>query len=624
MNPRVRTGLAVLAWLLPLLLTAVAYRASLGFGLVGDAVFLIQDNAFMREWGDLWGLVSHGYFWSSSGEVIGYWRPLTKASWLVETLAGGGAPAVHHVVQVAWLLVGVIGVQALGRDLGLRPAVAMCAALLVGLHPAAIEATCLVMARSDVVAMAAMIWAVLFWRLAWRTRQVRWMALELMALAVALGSKEVGVVTPVIFGLFWAADRGWRSGWRRSLVALGPAAALALVYLILRSAVLGDGSGTQLALDPLRWFATGGGYLAGLAPFRLETGIRNLPVAEATAAMTILRHGAAWAALLGITAWAALRRPERLPLVGWMALVMAPVLLVEAINVPNIAGKFPMADRWLFHAVAPAALLLAALAAELRGAWAIRILSGVFTLWVAATLALSGDTHHWYRDSRALLERDAAAFAATPAEYRTPQDRCVQFERQLLVDIWDAGDGPIEDLDARLGEYQTTLGCQAGSDLMFNLASHHIRRGEHPRARPLLRALLDGGRLGREEAAARLLAGVVEVHAGDPEQGLRYLAAARELGLEDCRIPLEEAQALQRLRRAIPAATAFEAAYRCRVAQDDVRDANLLFAAALLHARGGSDAARIEPLVLELDGLAMTPELRAAYDAWRLSGARQP
>lgn len=618
MTPRVRTGLAVLAWVLPLLLTAVAYRASLGFGLVGDAVFLIQDNAFMREWGDLWGLVTHGYFWSSSGEVIGYWRPLTKASWLVEVLLGGGAPAVHHAIQIGWLLVGVTGVQALGRDLGLTPALASGAAILVGLHPAAIEAACLVMARSDVVVMAAMVWAILFWRIGWRTGRARWWALHLLALSVALGSKEVGVVTPVIAGLFWAMERGWRRGWRRGLVALGPAVALTLLYLVLRGAVLGDGPGAGIALDPLRWFATGGGYLAGLAPFRLETGVRNLPRTEALSALVILRHAFAWTALVGVGAWAALRRPSNLPLVGWMALVMAPVLLVEAINVPNIDGKFPMADRWLFHAVGPVALLLAGLAAELRGPWAARIVAGAFALWVVASLAVSGDTHRWYRDSRSLLERDAAAFAATPEAFRTPQDRCVQFERLLLVDIWDAGEGAIEDLDARLQEYSGTLGCEAGIDLTFNLASYHVRRGAHLQARPLLRALLASGRLGREAAAAYLLAGVVEVQVGSPEQGLGLLAEARALGLTDCRIPLEEAQALQRLARPLDAADAFEAAYRCRVAADGVRDPNLLFAAALLHTRVGSPPARLAPLIAELDGLTMAPNLAAAYAAWRV------
>jgi hypothetical protein len=621
MTPRVRTGLAVLAWLLPLLLTVLAYRASLGFGLVGDAVFLIRDNAFMREWGDLWGLVTHGYFWSSSGEIIGYWRPLTKASWLVETLLGGGSPAVHHLVQIAWLLVGITGVQALGRDLGLPRVHAAAAAALVGLHPATIEAACLVMARSDVVVMAAMVWAILLWRIAWRTGRTRWGALHLLALGVALGSKEVGVVIPAVLGLVWAVERGWRTGWRRSLVALGPPVALTLVYLVLRGAVLGDGSGARLALDPLRWFATGGAYLAGLAPFRLETGVRNLPVAEAMSAPAILRHATAWAVFVAIAAWVAHRGRRQLPLVGWMALVMAPVLLVEAINVPNVDGKFPMADRWLFHAVAPAALLFAGLAAELRGPWASRLVGAAFCLWVVASLAVSGDTHHWYRDSRSLLERDAAAYAATPEAFRTPQDRCVQFERLLLVDIWDAGDRAIEDLDGRLRVYREELGCVPGDDLRFNLASHHVRRGEYLRARPLLRALLEGGRLGREEATARLLAGVVEVHAGDPGQGLVLLAAARGLGLEDCRIDLEEAQALQRLRRAGPAARAFEAAYRCRAIRDGVQDPNLLFAAVLLQARSGATAAQLAPLVAELDGVPMEPELRAAFDAWRRGGA---
>ncbi|MFH1532373.1 MAG: hypothetical protein ABIK09_16740 [Pseudomonadota bacterium] len=618
MKPQVRKCLAILAWVLPLLLTAIAYRTSPGFDLVGDAVFLIQDNAFMREWSDLWGLVTHGYFWASSGEVIGYWRPITKASWLVETLAGGGAPAVFHLVQVSWFLIGIAGVQALGRDLGLRPVQAMCAALLVGLHPAVIEAVCLVMARSDVVAMAAMTWAVLFWRIGWRTGRVRWTVLHLIAMAVALGSKEVAVVTPVIFGLFWAAERGGRRGWRRSLLALAPGVVLVLAYLVTRGLVLGDSAGARIVLDPFRLFSTGGVYLSGLLPFRVTTGIRNLPVAEAAATGSILWRAAAWAAALGIVVGLAVRRREALPLVGWMALVMAPVLLVDAIHVPNIDEKFPLADRWLFHAVVPVSLLLLHLAAGLRP-WPGRILAGALALWVVVSLAMSGETHHWYRDARSLMARDEADYQATPAAFRTHQDRCMHFERQLLVELWEAGDAPVDDLEARLREGRVELQCEEGVDLHFNLASHHVRAGQYERARPLLRRLLDGGPLGREEAMTRLLAGIVEAHVGDPELGLVLLAGARDLGLEDCRIPLEEAQAHRRAGRPLPAARAFEAAYQCRVDQDGVRDPNLLFAAVLLHTRAGTDAPALTALVDELDGLSMEPGLRVAFDAWRRS-----
>ncbi len=134
-------------WLPALVVVAVAYRTSPTFGFVGDAGFLIEQNRFLDSLSQLWGNLTHDYFWSSSGNHIPYWRPLTKASWLLEVAAWGRNPAGFHVVQVAWLLVGVAGVQALARALGVSRLWAALAGLMFGLHPVAVEPTCLIMAR---------------------------------------------------------------------------------------------------------------------------------------------------------------------------------------------------------------------------------------------------------------------------------------------------------------------------------------------------------------------------------------------------------------------------------------------------------------------------------------------
>ena len=615
-SPRVRYAVAGLVWLLPSLLTVIAFHTSLEFGLLGDAVFLIRDNAWMQSWGDLPGLLTHDYFWASSGEAIGYWRPVTKASWLLETILGRGDPGVYHGVQVAWFLVGIVGVQGLARVLGFRPMQAMAVALLVGLHPAAVEPVCLVMARSDVVAMTGMIWAVLFWLLGWKTGRRGWLVPQLLALALALGSKELAVVSPAVFAGFWAVDSGWTAGWRRGLVALGPAALLVVGYLLTRALILGPSGGIGVAFEPFRWFAAGGMYLSGLVPFRVSTGVRNLPVVEAASAAAILQAIAAWGIALGITGWLALRSRRGLPFAAWMALVMAPVLLVGAINVPHIDGKFPLADRWLFHAVAPASCLWVYVVREFSSPWAGRVGAVGLAAWVVFSLAMSAETHHWYQSSETLMELEDRRYAATPARFRTAQDDCAAFERRLLADMRVAGDAPIPDLDARVAEFHDELRCEDARDLHFNLASYYVRIGDYGRARPLLRGLLADGRTDRSEGMLRLLVGIVEVRAGDPATGLTFLGDARCLGLDDCRIPMEEALALRALGRFAESAQAFETAYRCRSSKEGVRDPNLLFAAAILHDQAGARETA-DGLVQELERVEMSEALRAAFESWK-------
>ena len=615
-SQRVRYALAGLVWLLPPLLTVIAYHTSLGFGLLGDAVFLIRDNAWMQSWGDLPGLLTHDYFWASSGEAIGYWRPVTKVSWLLETILGRGDPAVYHVVQVAWFVIGLVGVQGLARVLGFRPMQAMAAALLVGLHPAAVEPVCLVMARSDVVAMTGMIWAVLFWLLGWKTGRHRWLVPQLLALALALGSKELAVVTPAVFAGFWVADRGWSAGWRRGLIALGPAILLGAAYLLTRAIVLGPSGGIGVTIEPFRWFAAGGMYLGGLIPFRVSTGVRNLPAIEAASAAAVLQAVAAWGIAFGITGWLALRSRGGLPLAAWMALVMAPVLLVGAINVPHVDGKFPMADRWLFHAVAPASILWVYIVREFSSPWVGRVGAVGLAVWVVFSLAMSAETHHWYQSSETLMELEDRRYAATPDRFRTAQDDCAAFERRLLADMRASGDAPVPDIEARLAEFHDELRCEDARDIHFNLASYYVRIRDYARARPLLLGLLADGQTDRSEGMLRLLVGIVEVRAGDPATGLAFLGDARYLGLDDCRIPMEEALALRGLGRLAESAQAFEAAYRCRSSKEGIQDPNLLFAATILHAQTGA-METADGLARELERIEMPAALRAAFESWK-------
>ena len=105
-------------WLVPIAAILAVFRHSPRFGLLSDAAFLIEENLWLRGPGALWANLTHDYFWSSSGNTLPYWRPLTKAAWVVEHVLFGGWAGGFHLVQVGLHAVATLGVFFLARELG--------------------------------------------------------------------------------------------------------------------------------------------------------------------------------------------------------------------------------------------------------------------------------------------------------------------------------------------------------------------------------------------------------------------------------------------------------------------------------------------------------------------------
>ena len=510
-------------WLPALLAIAVAYRTSTGFGLLADARFLVVENRLLDGVQHLWGNLTHDYFWSSSGNHIPYWRPLTKASWLLEVQLWGRNPPGFHLVQLAWLLLGALGVTGLARTLGATRLWAALAGLLFGLHPAVVEPACLVMARSDVVAATGAIWTLLAWQ-QWRLRGDKtWLLLHLLALMVALGSKESSVALAPVLTLWawWTRPTEPRLAWLRTVT---PVWFLCIVYGLLRTLCLGSHAGAPLVLSPLRVLVGAGVYLQALWPLAFQTGVRNLTLAEAAAPPT-------WVpALVLLMAFALLglwllrtRRFGALALWLWIAASLAPVLLVEQLNVPGVEGKFPLANRWLLQAVAATAVLLALLASALRQPRWAHTLAGIVGLWALATVAIAPSLHEAYASETAMLSLEDHAFLATPERFRTLEDRCRAGTRALL-----RATGSFDPFAYVPAE------CRNRPDDLYNLVAALLGQHRIADARRLLTDLLAHPPLDRRFAAPlRLMAAQIFLESGQPQRALRLLREAERLGVRD-------------------------------------------------------------------------------------------
>ena len=601
-------------WLLAPAAVLFAYRGVGRNGFLGDARFLIAENRYLQDLSYLWENLRHDYFWSSSGAHIPYWRPLTKASWLLEYQLFGERASGYAWVQLGWQLAAVLGVQVLARSLGLPRRWAATAGLLFGLSAVAIEPVSLLMARSDVMCACATLWAIASWH-RWSLGGGRgWAVLHGLAVVIALGSKEIGVmIAPVLtlWSLFrWRLAGGTRAvtgGVRDAALRLLPAWALGAAALWTRARVLaepaGGGALAGALADPLRILASLARYLQNLLPFRLSSSVRSLPHAEAESLGFLLPALLTLAAAGALLVWLLRRRSaDALGLAGWLLLALAPVLAVADISVPGVAGKYPLADRWLYHALAAASLLAALAFASLPVRRVQPALLAVAAAWAAGVILVNESVRAEYVSSLSTLDtEDRAVYYATPPEFRTSEDECRFLDRQQLRAA-DAGDltHALELADQALAQCSDDVPTRK---LYRFGALVGLRRFEE--ARPLAEELLaQPPAYARSHARLTYLAGVALLETGSPEPAERWLLTSRELGNQSCAVDVQLARAALANLQPDLASQRLEAAYDCAGGADP----SLLFGAARWSVYAGQPA-RARKL---LDRIRSEPRTAAA------------
>lgn len=488
-------------------------------------------------------------------------------SWLLEVNAFGRRPLFFHLVQIAWFLFAIGGVARLGRELGLQRRWAMVAATMFALHPAASEPAALIMARSDVVATACMVWALAMF--AWYRRTGRGLALHTVFFVLALASKESAVIVAPLVTVWVVTDR-------RRVAAIAPAWAAVVAYLLLRRWAIGRLSAIEPTFDVLRIFAGGGHSLAALAHLGPTTELRNLSRAEAAARWMVAAP--AWLAF-GATLFCG--RAPRL-LAAWIAGSLAVVLLPKTMWVPNTAEKIALADRWLLPAVAAFALLIAVLLQRfVRGRFARHALI-VFAGWTAISIGWAGVVRASYRNDDTMRELDERVYADTPEEFRTLEDRCRSRDRAIVAEISRDPARALALDDARE--------CPPSATSLIHRISALTRLGRWSEAKPLVDQLLARHDFeGRERAPAAYLAGLVALETGDAALAEHRFLRAQAFGETACALFVHSARAAMMLHRPGVGARRLERAYACAGQRD------LLVAAAAAFDEAGepAEAARV-------------------------------
>jgi len=542
------------------LITAITYRTSPSFGHVGDSVFLIEQNPWMRDPGRWWTMISTDYFSAASGETIGYWRPLTKLSWLYETLLAEGWPGIHHMVSVFWLAVGAAGVSALAIALRLPAWAAALAGTLVAVHPVAIEPTALIMARSDVVCFAGVAWA--------QVGFVRWLRLgSWMALAAAVlttllawSSKEAAVVLVPLAGLYAAAHAlGFgelsltvekapsrpaegatdnlsvaipsQLNLTRSVLLLTSVGVVSAVWMFLRSQIV-VGEGSSVTFDPLRIVTGIGTYLSGSLPLVWAPEIRNVSIAEALDTSRLLTASAATLSLLVLAAvFARTRATAALLMLAWWGGSLAPVLLQSDMSVPGAEGHLVYSDRWALQAVAATALLVAAGVANLKHVLFQRVAVAVLGVWAMAMVIVAPLQRAPYQDGFTMLAIEDVDYEATPEQYRTLTDTCRYVERAILR-AHHLGD--IDEVLAGWDFYRGTLQCGQGGDVLITVLGTLVAANRFDAALPVAEEIVRGEVFGRNAAWLHQMVARVFCANGQWQRCLSHINSASALGVEPC------------------------------------------------------------------------------------------
>ncbi len=354
---------------------ALVYAATLTAPVFGDDRRFVEGAAFLQtpflEF--LSGLFSRDYL-SLTGE--GTYQPLVT----LFHYATHGHPAVYRAFGVllhafnAWL------VWRVALRLKAAPVSAYLAAALFALFPAHAETLIVSSFKGNLFAFAFAFSALLCWADALETGSTRSTAGAFACFALALGSKETGILVPGLLAAysFLFARRKRHELQRRAGLGF---ALMAACYLFWRFRGLDTGPMPPWPHSPSLLF---GWY------------VKTLLWPHPLCREHLAPEGPSWHAFTALflaSLWAARRRPDVLFGLFALALGLAPVLQRAQYYMDS-----PVADRFLYLAAAGFALALGLAA---RGPAAMAALATAAFVWGAWTL----QRNVLYRDTRALYEQ---------------------------------------------------------------------------------------------------------------------------------------------------------------------------------------------------------------------------
>ncbi len=330
------------------------------YDFVQDDHLLIVDNPTITSWRNLGHILTSDYFARIGYEgKVGYYRPLTNLSYLIDHTLWGLSPTGFHLTNVVMSIITTL--LAFRVALLLLPGqYALLAGLFFAFHPGRVQAVGMITARSDLFAALFGFWAAGVW-LSARDKGWRWWWVGVLLFCALLG-KESSIAVVGVLGL-WSLAQVERSPGRGRVItwcALGLPIAL---YLLVRVAFM---------VTPLPFEGHSVVSLMAASGRALGFYLRTLflPIDTATAPL-IPFPSSLWGFMLLVFI------PLLLPLfvlkdrraiavgASWAVILVAPLLLPQAIRNPTIEGYLAPSPRFLYVPAMGVAVLWAGVLQEI-------------------------------------------------------------------------------------------------------------------------------------------------------------------------------------------------------------------------------------------------------------------
>jgi len=333
------------------LLTIAVYGNSLVNGFVWDDEFIIVNDPAVR------GVSGAPTLMLSPDVVKPYYRPLNRASYLLDHRLFGMRPAGFHAVNVVIHLLNVLFLFLLGLRLFPAAAPAALAAALFAVHPVNAEAVNFLSARNTLLSLFFVLSSMLVFHQG--LTRGSWGRLVFSGLLWFLGllSKEPAAVAVVVLAVmaFTVPGRGERMQ-RTKIAVLIPHLVFAGLYALLRTHALGGVVGSGEILSGLAGRIADNVYIIprylGLVLF--PSGLSIMHELPATDSNTMLWVIPVWGAI-AVALWFLLRTgsiPVRFGLL-WLAVNYLPISSIVPIPSTPIAERFlyqPAVGLWVIAA----------------------------------------------------------------------------------------------------------------------------------------------------------------------------------------------------------------------------------------------------------------------------------